>query len=102
MRSLPHTLQLETPEGANHIDNYVLSAGTATAVAVPDGARTAVFSATGVFYARWGGGDAAVPAADVTDGSGSETSPTIRNVIGLTAFSLAAPAACVVAVAWYS
>ena len=101
MRSLPFIAQNDVPAGSDHIDNFVLAAGTAKAVIVPTAAVFAVFLATGTFYARWGGGAAAVPAADVTDGTGAEVNPTVRSVAGVASLSLIAPAACVVAVAWY-
>jgi len=101
MKRFPSNLRREPPAGSDSINNYVLAAGVVKSVAVPTGARFAVMSATGAFYARWSGA-AAVPAADVTDGTGVEANPTVRAVDGVASFSLVAPAACVVAVAWYN
>jgi hypothetical protein len=102
MRSLPFTVQNEVPPSPDRVDNLVLSIGTAKSVAVPTGARFGVFSATGTFYARWDGSAAVVPTADVTDGTGAEINPTVRDVRDSASVSLIASAACVVAVAWYS
>ncbi len=102
MRRFPTDTRRELPVGSDRIDNLVLASGTAKTVTVPEGAGFAVFSATGTFYARFDGGAAAAPGADITNGTGSEVNPTARSVAGLPAFSVVAPAACVVAVAWYA
>ena len=87
---------------SRQIDNYVLTGGAAaTAATVPTGARVAVFSSTGNFYADFVGGTAATPAVDVTNGTGSELNPVARDVTGITAISLQAPANCVVVIAYF-
>ena len=70
-------------------------------VTVPAGARIAVFNSTGNFYANWLAA-AAVPTANITDGSGPELNPVARDISGLASFSLIAPANCVVTVAYFA
>lgn len=53
---------------SNYVLARVLAAGVAESITVPAGAAVVVFSATADFYAN-ARGTAAVPAADVTDGS---------------------------------
>lgn len=54
--------------------------GTAESVTPPAKAKRVVFSADGDFYARMDGTAAAVPAADVSDGSAPELNPGVRNI----------------------
>jgi hypothetical protein len=58
-----------------YVDARVLAAGAAEVYTVPTGAHLIVFSGTSAFYAR-ANAAAAVPAADVTDGSSSELNPS--------------------------
>jgi hypothetical protein len=77
----------------------VLAAGVAELVAVPAGAAVVNFAATTDFYAKFGtsGVVAAVPAADVTDGTASVLNPGTRVIPdGLTHISVIASAAGVV------
>jgi hypothetical protein len=84
-----------------YVDNYVLSAGVAKTVNIPATATYAFFASNGDFYTR-NVGTAAVPASDVTDGTGSELNPTDRYFgKGQTSFSLISPAATIVTIAWY-
>lgn len=53
-----------------YVDVIELDDANAQSWTVPDGVKFAVFSADGSVYARVGG-TAAVPTADVTDGTGS-------------------------------
>ena len=84
----------------SHVDARVLTANTNESHTVPAGARVVVFSATGDFYAE-PGGTAAVPAADVTDGSASELNPTQWNLDGVTSIGLIAPAATTITLSFY-
>jgi len=62
-----------------YVNNYVLVADTNTAVTVPTGANYAVFSANSDIWVNIGG-TAAIPSADVTNGTGSELNPAVRRV----------------------
>lgn len=70
------------PPVSDHIDARVLAASTAERHTIPTGARYVVFAATVDFYANFGDNtvDAAIPSADVTDGSGSLFNPTQRRI----------------------
>lgn len=85
---------------SDHVDAKALAAGVAETASVPSWAGTVVFSATGNFYVKWYGGAAAVP-GDVSDGSASELNPAARCVIGITQFSVIAPADCVVTMSYF-
>jgi len=82
----------EYPSLTGYVDARVLAAATAETVTVPTGCNLMLFSATGAFYVR-SGGTAAVPAADVTDGTGSALSPAVRRVTPAATFSIIAPTA---------
>jgi hypothetical protein len=84
----------------DYVKNLVLEAATNKAVTIPAGAKFAVFSSDGNFYARPDAA-AAVPGADVTDGTGSEINPTIWEVENLTSINLAGSAGRVVSIAFY-
>ncbi len=93
---------IECPLAPDYVDVRVLAAGVAERHTVPATATSVIFSATGEFYVRWDAAqNAAVPAADVTDGSGSERSPDKRQLRGLASFSLIAPAATTVTMSFY-
>jgi hypothetical protein len=55
---------------SNEVDAVVLASGVAEAYTVPTGAHALAIIGDGAFYAR-PNGTAAVPAADVTDGTSS-------------------------------
>lgn len=85
-----------------YVDNIVLAAGVAKTVTVPSGATHALFNCTGDFWARFATGeDAAVPAADVEDGSGSSLNPVMRDVNALTEFSLISAANSLVSISFF-
>lgn len=83
------------------INAYVLVANTAQTVTVPTGATIAAFSANGNFYVNWTT-TATVPAANVTSGLASELNPTTRRTLGGTTFSIIAPIATIVTIAYYN
>ncbi len=92
---------------SDYIDSYVVSPGDANAIAVPipTGAKYAVFSATGNFYALFKNTSvlvATLPAISVADGTASMLNPAAVSVSGLTNFSIVAPAAVNVVIAWYN
>jgi hypothetical protein len=62
-----------------YVNNYVLVASTNTAVTVPSGYHYALFNSNCDIWVKLGGA-AAIPAADVTDGTGSELNPHMRRV----------------------
>ena len=82
------------------IDARVLAANVAESHTLPTGALWVVFSANCNFYAN-PNGTAAVPAADVTDGTGSELNPSAWRIVGQTAISFIAPTTCIVTMAYY-
>lgn len=78
----------------------MLAAGQTKTITVPGGARVMLLNATGDVWVRFGA-TAAVPAADVLDGSAPELNPIARDVAGLSVIGLAAPAACTVNLVFY-
>jgi hypothetical protein len=78
--------------GTDEIDFYILTTSAVT-VTVPTNAKFAIFSATDDFYARWDGSDATIPGGNITDGTGSEINPIVRDVRGVSTFSIIAPTA---------
>lgn len=87
---------------SNTINAYSLVAATVKRVIVPVGANVVKLSGTGDFYVRWNATlDAAVPAADVIDGSAAERNPTGAQLRGLVSYSIIAPVGCVVTASYY-
>ncbi len=87
---------------SDYIDVAVLAADTKEDFTVPANATKVLFSANGDFYCQIGSSaSAAIAAADVTDGSGSELNPVAREVLPAETISLIAPAACMVTMAFY-
>ncbi|SNS52583.1 MULTISPECIES: NAD/NADP transhydrogenase alpha subunit-like protein [unclassified Azospirillum] len=74
-----------------------LAAGVAKTVAVPAGARVALFSATGPFWVQYGAA-AALPDADLLNGTAPELAPAARNVRGIGSLGLIAQADCTVSI----
>lgn len=84
------------------VNHYVLAAGVAENITVPSGARLVSFSPTVPFYANFNGGTAAVPVADVTDGSGSSYCPQTRYLNGITTISVISSQAGVLTAEFYT
>lgn len=88
----------EAMPSPSYVDARVLAASTAETVTIPTGtgskaARYVQFKATGNFYFN-GYAAAAVPAADVTDGSASMLNPDLLYIGDVGAdFSIIAPTA---------
>jgi hypothetical protein len=82
------------------VDTRVLAANTEETHTIPSGAKYVLFSATTTFYAAYGA-TAAVPAADITNGSGSERNPVLRNITGFSTIHLISPTACVITLSFY-
>ena len=78
-----------------------LAANTAESVTVPSGARFALFSCTGDFYANYTT-TATVPGdTAISDATASELNPSMRFISGVTTISVIAPAICVLTVAFW-
>ena len=86
----------------SYVNAQVLAANVNETISVPTGANAVIFSSNcTAFYVKIGT-TAAVPAADVTDGSGSELNPASWFVGASTQIGIISPTACVVTHAWYS
>lgn len=85
------------------IDARVLAAGVAETFQAPAGARFVLFSADGDFYCKLAlaSTDAAIPAADVADGTASELNPAMRAIRESEFISLIASAATVVTMQYF-
>lgn len=82
------------------VNAAVLAANTAETITIPSGATHVSFSANTDFYMKFNG-TAAVPGADVSDGSASELNPTVRRLLlgdgtAVTSISVISPVAAVV------
>lgn len=86
----------------SYIDVRSLAAGVAESHTFPSNTRFVIFSSTCDWYAN-PNGTAAVPAADVTDGTGSELNPAAYywNSPPGSAFSMISASACTVTMAVY-
>ncbi len=93
----------EYPYITEYVDAKVLGvAGTAEAWTVPTGCNFAVFAATASFYASTSGA-AAVPGADVSNGSAAMLNPSARRVVPGDSISLvSSTAGAVVTIECYS
>ncbi len=93
------------PQPADAPIALVLAANVAEVQAIPAGARFVIFSATDHFFARFGTSSAitaAVPVADVTDGTAPELNPAARQIPdGATHIALIASAATTVVLSFY-
>jgi len=92
------------PPPSNFIDARVLGVATAERHTLPTGAKKVIFSADTNFYALFGDSTvvAAIPAADVVNGSAPELNPESREIPdGVTHVSLISPAAGIVTLSFY-
>tara|TARA_R110002020_G_scaffold10801_27_gene41124 strand:+ start:2640 stop:2969 length:330 start_codon:yes stop_codon:yes gene_type:complete len=92
------------PPASDFVNARLLAAAAPELIAVPQDGRYVIFSSGADFYARFGASDvvAAIPNADITDGSAAEFNPEAREIPdGVTHLSLVAPQATVVTMAWY-
>ena len=106
MKSLTQTMasdnqSVDALTFSDYTDTRVLAASTAEAHAVPAGAKTVIFKATGDFYVN-AFGTAAVAIADVIDGTASELNPQRRSLVGVTTLSIIAPAITTVTMSFYA
>ena len=83
------------------VDTRVLAATVAEVITVPTGAKKVLFSSTADFYVKFGAA-AAIPVADITDGSGSELNPKLRSIEGSATIGIISPTSCVVTIAFYA
>jgi hypothetical protein len=76
---IPRDASARNPSNIRSAPTYVqarvLAAGVSETITLPAGTRLVIFSSTCNFFAKTGA-SAAVPAADVTDGTASELNPT--------------------------
>jgi len=100
-----NTFALTAPKSINA---YVLTSNTAydvTVSALTDaGGKEAMivdFSANQDFYVLWGSTGAAVPAANILDGTSPELNPSTRAIRGVTTFSIVSPVGCIVTMKIY-
>ena len=85
----------------DYVDARVLAANTNEDHTIPTGARWVIFSSScAAFYAKKGG-TAAVPGADVTDGSGSSLNPAGYYVERSTTIGLISPTTCVITMEFF-
>lgn len=93
------------PPPADWVDARVLGVAVSEVYALPTEAKFVNFSANADFYAKFGlsgAVTAAIPAADVTDGSAPMLNPGIRQIpTGVTHIALIAPAATIVTIEVY-
>ena len=98
-----NTLEANHLPSPDTVDMRVLAANVAERHTVQAGAAYCLAACAGDFYVRWHSSlDASIPAADITDGSGAEYKPGLRNVSGLTSFSIIAPATAIVSLSFFS
>ena len=96
-----HNSQNSVP-WSNHIDNFVLSAGTAQQFAIPSGYTSMSITANADIWAKAGTNPTAViPTANVTDGSGSILNPATRNLNGEAKVSLISAVDCKGSIEYY-
>jgi hypothetical protein len=88
---------------SNWIDARVLAAGVAETFQAPVGARFVLFSADGDFFCKIAPAStaAAVPAADVTDGTASELNPAMRYIGEVEYISLIASATTIITMQFF-
>ena len=87
---------------SDHVDNFVLSAGVAQQFAIPSGYTSMSITANADIWVKVGTNPtAAVPAANVTDGSGSILNPVTRNLNGEAKVSLISAVDCKGSIEYY-
>ena len=87
---------------SDYNDALFLTASVAKTATAPKWARRVIFEATDEFWVKIAG-TAAIPAADVTDGSASILNPVVRNLNGGEKISVIAPRDnCIVCLQYYA
>ena len=87
---------------SDYIDARVLAANVAETVTVPTEAAVAVFSCVDDFYINFNGVVAAVPAADINDGTAPVLRPTTKAVVAGQTFSIVAPAITTITIEYFA
>ena len=105
MRNGANTSPVGAYEQSDFIDARVLAANTAESHTIPTGAKFVRIASDVAVYVKFGG-TAAVPAADVTDGSASELltasmPPMLFSIGSSTAIGLISTATAKVTLAFY-
>lgn len=98
---LNNSLSSQIRNAPTYVDASVLAANVAETRTVPTGARYVIFSQNCAAVYMKLGATAAVPAADVTDGTASELNPAAWFITGSTQISMIAPTACTITISWY-
>lgn len=86
---------------SDYIDVAFLAADVAESFTVPAKANIVLFSSTFNFYLNTRA-TAVIPTGDITDGSGPEFNPIVRQVFSGDSLSLIASSACIIMLAFYS
>lgn len=86
---------------SDYINVAFLAAGAAESFTVPAKAKIVLFSSTSNFYLNTRAA-AVIPTGDITDGSGPEYNPIVRQVSPGDALSLIASEACIIMLAFYN
>lgn len=86
---------------AHYSDARVLAANTAELHTIPSGYTRVILSGTCNFWAKVGGA-AAIPAADVTDGTASDLNPAGYTFNGETSIGFIADSTCIVSMRFYA
>lgn len=86
---------------STYVDARVLAANVAEVHTVPAGARYVLFSATNDFYANFNAA-AAVPAADIENGTASILNPGLRSIEGAVTIGLISGGTCVLTMEFYA
>jgi hypothetical protein len=85
---------------SKYVNVYTFNPTDVKIVSVPVGANIVAFSSTGHFFVNFNGGVA--NGSPVADGSGDELNPTTRYLVEeMTLFTIFAPAAITISVAFY-
>lgn len=85
---------------SDYIDVAFLGIDTAESFTVPARANIVLFSSDSNFYLNTRT-TAVIPTGDITDGSGPEYNPIVRQVSPGNSLSLISPAACIIMLAFY-
>jgi hypothetical protein len=86
---------------SDFVNAQVLAAGVAETLDVPVGAKYVLFSSTEDFYVKFNG-TAAIPEADVADGTASILNPGLRSLDRVISIGLISSFICTVTMEFYS
>jgi len=90
------------PPAPTHIDQVSIAAGTNTVYTIPAGAVYVILSAPAIDYYVRVDAAAVVPAAGITDGTGSLANPSQFNVRGVTSLGFISASEMYVTIAVYA